>query len=278
MGSLKKNKNSWSKKSVLQNIYQSDFKSSQSITKWYESDLFFDLVKKISPDLRLIYISGGEPFLIKRQHVFIDHLLKKGACKNIKVNLNTNLTYLDESLLKKLSSFKQVHFSVSVDAYGGRNDWIRSPSQFFEIEKNMESILKLSGNTEVSINCTVSVYNILYVSELIAWSRKIAKKLNKNIPIVYFDLLHQPAFQNISVLPHLLKKKAINRLESIKKERKLFPSEIEDINSLIKILQNCLENEKIDELRFHFKEHTKTLDQWRKETFLDIFPEFAGHL
>ncbi|MCZ0933175.1 MAG: twitch domain-containing radical SAM protein [Oligoflexia bacterium] len=276
---IERNKANMTKNSFIQNLYQSDFNRSRDRTDWYETETFFNTVKKISKDLRLVYISGGEPLLIKSQHLFIDHFLKTGAYKKIVINMNTNLTYLDKSLLEKLARFKRANFSVSIDAYGAKNNWIRSPSRFAKIEKNMERVINLSGNVNVSINCTVSVYNILYLSELIDWSRNIAKRWNKNIPIVHFDLLHHPFFQQISILPFSLKEKAMDRLNQIKERVQLFPTEIKDMNSLIKILQSSFEeNKKIQELRSQLKEHTKIFDRWRKEDFFSVFPEFIGHL
>ena len=276
---IEKNEKAVSENSLLKDTYQLDFNRSKIGKNWYETEVFFNTVKQISSDLRRVYISGGEPFLIKRQHLFIDYFLKTEVYKKIVVDMNTNLTYLDQSLLEKLARFKRAHFSVSIDAYGDRNNWIRSPSQFSKLEKNMERILKLSGNVEVSINCTVSVYNILYLSELIDWSRNIAKRLNKDIPIVHCDLLHHPFFQQMSVLPFSLKEKAIDRLNHVREEKKLFPAEERDIGSLIQILQSShKEDEKVKVLRSQLKEHTRILDQWRKESFFSVFPEFIGHL
>ena len=116
---------------------------------------------------------------------------------------------------------------------------------------------------------------------MINWSRSIAEKIRikeKNL-IVYFDLLHQPYFQQISVLPASLKQKAIDRLNQLKKQVELFPSEIKDVNSLIQILKSSLqEDEQFHTLRQQLREHTKIFDQWRNENFFSVFPEFIGHL
>ena len=151
-----------SKNSLLKNNYLSDFNYSKAIGNWYETENFASIVKQVSPDLRWIYISGGEPLLIKQEHLFIDYFLKTGSYKEVVINMNTNLTYLGHSLLKKLAKFKKVKIDVSVDAYGIKNDWIRSPSNFNKIEKNMEKILSLLGNIEVSINCR-SAFIIFYI-------------------------------------------------------------------------------------------------------------------
>ena len=275
---LKKNKKAFQKNSFLKNSYQQDFLNSEKNTKWYETEVFFDMLKTTAPDLKLIYISGGEPFLIKKHHDFIDHFIKTDTYKNIAVYINTNLTYLDLPLIKKLSHFKKAHFGVSIDAYEDKNDWIRSPSRFSKIKKYMEKLLQQPGNIEVSINCTVSVYNILYLSELVRWSRQLKQKHSKKSIHISFDLLHKPLFQQISILPSNLKKKAIERLNFLKDREKLFPKELEDIKSLIDQLKFFLEDdEEILKLRKQLKEHIIVFDKWRQENFVSIFPEFKGY-
>ena len=275
---LKKHEKDMNRNATLRNTYESDFNMSENVTDWYKTKEFFDLIKEIRKDLRLIYISGGEPFLIRDQHLFIDYFLKTGVYKNISINMTTSLACLDRSLLKKLTKFKKLHLSASVDAYGDKNNWMRSPSQFPAIDQNMNTVLQLSGNVQISINCTVSVYNILYIRDLIIWSRRIAEKSGGDIPIVYFDMLHSPKLQHIRVLPPSLKKTAIKRLQSIIEEIELFPTEKEDINSLIKTLGSTKENDDVQALRTQLKEHTKMLDQWRNEDFFSVFPDFKDCL
>ncbi len=275
---LKKHEKDMNRNITLKNTYQSDFNISDNITDWYKTKVFLDLIRDIRKDLRLLYISGGEPFLIRDQHLFMDYFLKTGVHKNMDINMTTSLACLDKSLLEKLTKFRKLHLSASIDAYGNKNNWMRSPSQFSAIDQNMKTVLRLSGNVQISINCTVSVYNILYIRDLIIWSRKVAEKSGGDTPIIYFDMLHSPKFQHICVLPPFLKKTAIKRLHSIIKEAKLFPTEKEDINSLVKTLQSTRENRDIQILRTQLKEHTKILDQWRNENFFSVFPEFKDYL
>ena len=63
----------------------------------------------------------------------------------MRIEINTNLTYINQSMLQNLCFFKEVLLSPSIDAYGDKNDWIRSPSRFSKIEKNMKRNFKASG-------------------------------------------------------------------------------------------------------------------------------------
>ena len=275
---LKKHETDLNHKNALQ-IYQNDFRVSKDMTTWYKTDIFFNTVKEIGKDLRLLYLSGGEPFLIKEHHVFLNYFLEQGFAKDIIVIINTNLTHLDQIFLEKLTHFKSVELDVSIDAYGKKNDWIRFPSQFTKIEKNLRTILQLPENVKISINCTVSVYNVLYLSELIVGAYKIADKLRKDGLPVYIDTLHQPEIQHISVLHPALKRLAIERLEQIVQQRDIVHMQRADVISIIKILQYSMEDtEEIQNLRAQLKEHTRIIDGWRNENFLSVFPEFIGYL
>lgn len=271
---LESHQESLTQNPLIQSEYQYSFNKSKNINDWFATDTFFNSIKKMGKYLEVIYISGGEPLLIKQHHLFIDYLLEHKFHKNITIKISSNITILDSNLLKKLVKFKRIHFEASIDAYGDKNDWLRPPSRFHKIEKNMRTLLELPRNVHVCINCTVSVYNILYIDELMEWFHKISKEIRKEAAPVYTDLLHQPEFQNISILPFELKKIAINRLKKITS-----PEEKNDINSIIAILEaSFTENEKITDNRRKLKEHTAIFDEWRREDFFSTFPEFAGYL
>ena len=206
---------------------------------------------------------------------FLDYLLETGAYENITLQINSNITHWVSSFFQKISQFKETDFFASIDAFGEKNDWIRSPSQFSKVEKNMESLLQLSKNVKVYIICTVSVYNVFYVHELIEWSRYLAKKLKVSAPPIYFNILHQPEFQHISVLTKSLKLKVIDRYKGIiNGEEVLYKKEREGIKYVINLLQSSLEDTKqITHFRKLLKEHTEILDNWRGEGFSLVFPE-----
>ncbi|MCZ0931936.1 MAG: twitch domain-containing radical SAM protein [Oligoflexia bacterium] len=273
---LKHHEKQWKSSSILKSAYEDAFHLSKQITKWHETDIFFQTIKKISQNLKLIYITGGEPLLIKSVSQVIDYLIKTDAYKNITLRINSNITFWKSAFFNKISQFKLVEFYPSLDAVGEKNDWLRPPSQFSKIEKHIEKLLLLSSNVEVKIECTVSAYNVLYITELIEWTRKLAK----NIPPlpVYFNILHQPEFQHFSLLTKSLKQKVIKHYTIFKQEKKemLYKSEIEGINYVINTLKSSLEDtEKITNLRRSLKEHTITLDRWRKENFSSVFPELV---
>ena len=246
---------------------------------WYKTTVMHDMIEEISPDLELVYISGGEPFLIKEHEMFLDQFIKRGFQKNIQINLNTNLTYLNQSMLKKLSLFKKVLFMPSIDAYGKRNDWLRSPSRFSRIERNFKEILNLPENVEIIIHCTVSVFNVLYLHKLLEWLNDILKESSTQRQVhCVIETIFAPVEQHVSVLPRSLKKQAIKNLEKIRQNyKKLFFKDT--IIGLINILKTSMEDtQETIQLRKQLKKEIQVIDKWRGENFFSVFPEFVNQL
>lgn len=272
---LKHNEKKWIQEPVMKDTYQGIFHVSKQMSKWHETDIFFQTVKEMEPDLKYISMTGGEPLLIKSNRLVMEYLLNTGAYRNITLDINSNMTRWVPSFFKKISQFKAVDFFVSVDAVGEKNDWIRTPSRFLEIEKNMERLLQLSDNVKVHIICTVSAYNVFYIHELIEWSRYLAKKLKVPAPPVYFNMLHQPKFQHISVLTRSLKQKVIELCNNMMKMN-LYQLEREGVSYIINFLQSSLDDtEEVTHLRMLLKKHTEILDEWRNEKFSSVFPELV---
>lgn len=258
---------------ALKKIYQPAFKMSEELKEWHETDLFFSTVKSMSGNLRHVFMTGGEPFMIKSNYHLIDYFLQKQFNKHIKFHISSNITVWSPSLLKKICKFKTVMFYASIDAVGKRNDWLRSPSHFSKIEKNMEKLLEFGKNIQPYINCTVSVYNVFYMDELIEWSQNLAKKLQALVPEIRLNMVHQPEFQHISVLTKPLKMKVIELYKRLLSNTDI-QMEQGELQAIINILRDSIEDtDRIIKLRAILKAHTEFFDRYRKESFGLVFPE-----
>ena len=69
---------------------------------------------------------GGEPFYSKSFKKLVDALIDNGSSKNISMNLSTNGTIFNASLMDKmLRNFKRVGINLSIDGIGKHFDYIR---------------------------------------------------------------------------------------------------------------------------------------------------------
>ena len=72
-------------------------------------------------------------------------MVDEGYAKDCNLRYNSNGLELPDKLFKLWEHFKEVRFNFSIDAYGERNNYIRYPSKWEEVAKNLK---KLDENTK----------------------------------------------------------------------------------------------------------------------------------
>ena len=222
---------------------------------WPEHEKTWENLFSIADSVDEIYLTGGEPTIIKEQHKLLDYFINKGTAHKIKLKYNTNLTNVPKHLLDKWSKFKRIQLNCSIDAVGDLDRYIRYPSNWNTIERNFESIRKLE-NANIEIHCTVQMYNILQLDKLIEWALPYKHK-------IYFNILNHPDYLNIRCLPTELKNLAQLRL-----------MEYRDLPKVQGIIDYMWKEDWTEKLP-QFNSYTKELDQSRGQNLLDIVPELC---
>lgn len=119
----------------------------------------------IPENLRKITFLGGEPLMTNRHRTFLSGTKNKS---DISVVYNTNGTFiLDSETIELLQQFKSVSFIVSIDAYGSKNDKIRSGSQWGNILEFIDQLEKCQF--DFSIHSVIHLNNFLDIFELEQW-------------------------------------------------------------------------------------------------------------
>ena len=227
---------------------------------WPEKMNFPKLLKSMKY-VEEIYFTGGEPLLIQEQYDFLEQIIQKGHAPNISLKYNTNLTKYDAQALRLWRHFKEIHLHISIDGFDKLNDYIRYPSQWSQIENNLNKIISLSkrfSNMFLRIDCTVQMYNITLMTDFLFWVKK------QNLDL-YFNILDSPKFLNVRVLPDKLKKKA-------KEELLLFQ---EDFS--VKKVIDYMEKENWTVYLGDFFRYTDFFDKSRDQNLNDILPELSSY-
>lgn len=148
-----------------------------------------DDLADISGNVQRICIQGGEPTIMPEFYHYFSLLDQKGLIKNIELMVITNATNVNKKFYKLLEKFKKVRLTVSVDSYQYANDYIRWPSKFSQIEKNLLEMSELAPNTEVEIFNTINILSMFNYYEFLHWCKKIENvfeakgKLFKIVPM-----------------------------------------------------------------------------------------------
>jgi MoaA/NifB/PqqE/SkfB family radical SAM enzyme len=183
---------------------------------WYQKGNFLDTMKEQAQFIKELYFAGGEPLLIPEHYKILQFMVDTGNANNCMLRYNSNGLELPEKLLELWSHFKEVRFNFSIDAVGERNHYIRYPSDWNTIVKNLHILDNTPDNIIVNIACAVQLLNIMYLPELAKW------KISQNFKKVHLHpktngdigthLVYFPSYLNIRVLPAELKELAAKNI------------------------------------------------------------------
>jgi MoaA/NifB/PqqE/SkfB family radical SAM enzyme len=224
---------------------------------WPEQAKVWDNLELVADTVEEIYLTGGEPTIIKEQHKLLDYYINKGTAHKIRLKYNTNLTNIPEELVKKWKHFKKIQLNCSIDAYGELDRYIRYPSDWATIDKNFKRIRK-QKKVNIEIHCTVQMYNILRLHEFLEYALVLNHK-------IYFNILNHPECLNIRVLPAKLKDAAFESLMPY--------LEVPKLKGVIDYMYAEDWSDKMDE----FIDYTFALDKSRNQYLTAIIPEFEEY-
>lgn len=186
--------------------------------------------------LKEVYLTGGEPMMVKHLPSFLDKL-----DKSVHIRLNTNCTIRNERLEKSLKRFSCVTFTLSLDAVDRKIEYIRYGSKWAEVEK---TALHLSDNFIVNVSPTISLLNAWFYDEI----KEYCCRQNWE---VFENLLVEPAWLHCKNAPTSLKER-FTGVDARWYNEKESLYEIEN-----------------------FKNKIKFLDSWRNINIKDYLPEVA---
>lgn len=247
--------NQWTKEWLLVNptANKEEVERLKHLT-WPEDEKTWKNLFSIVDSVEEIYLTGGEPTIIKEQYKLLNYCIKNNKAKDITLKYNTNLTNIPKELFDTWKSFKKIKLNCSIDAVGKLDRYIRYPSNWEKIEENFKAVQSLP-NSIIEIHNTVQMYNILRLDEFIEWAKPYGHK-------IYFNILNHPEVLNIRVLPTDLKYLAKDKLEQY--------TYVPKVQGVIDYMMAEDWSKKYDD----FLDYTKKLDQSRNENILDYIPEF----
>lgn len=192
---------------------------------WYEKGLFWDEINSQIPNLRQVYFAGGEPLMIKEHKLFIEEIIRQGYQDKILLRYNSNGILVDDELISLWKKFKKVKFAVSIDASYERDEYIRFPTKFRDVERTLHLLDDTDDNIHVSIATAVQIFNIKHLPAFIKW--KLSQRFKKiNIGsvsgvqmgggLINMHLVHIPTFLNITILPKEDKKEVEELFEDFR--------------------------------------------------------------
>jgi radical SAM protein with 4Fe4S-binding SPASM domain len=219
--------------------------------------------------LESVYFAGGEPLIMEEHYKILDLLLKHNK-SDIKINYNTNLTqlsYKKYNIVDYWEKFSNIIVGASIDLIGPQAGYVRSGTDYDELEENYESIKDHVGFNITSIVHLCNIFNLPKLQR--HWITN--KKLNpKNLS---FRALIYPENMTLQVLPPPYKKLARDSIN----QHIVWLESISGATSLAETWKNMLHYMDIKDQSHLLKDFFRlndAKDEIRNERFEDVFPEY----
>lgn len=265
--------------------------SSTLSTAWFEDEVLiknrFDdrVVKKKQKEkvniffkdedlinLRHVKFVGGEPMLNEEFLYFLEKLIQLKVNNNCILELFTNASYFpNKKIVDNLTLFKGVRIHLSVDGYGSKNDYIRHPSKWSNVDDVVGRWLKIRDNNcniSIQLEITVSIYNVIYLEELLDWWIGKNDAIKNGEYRIHIIFVFYPEYLSIRNIPEHLKLKIEEILKNLVLKYQDYEHIIFWLNNINLTMSGAGKNRIDDFLRF-----TRDLDEIRGEDFLEDFSE-----
>ena len=225
-----------------------------------ESELFWNNLKTLLPNIKYLEFTGGEPFLIEQHFEFLRYAVDTDRSKHIEIHYNTNGTVFPEAA-GLWNHFKHVEIAFSIDNVGARFEYERYGADWQEVQDNIKRFTEMrSAKISTQLCTTMNIQNVYYLPELCEWIS------TQTFDHVYFNMLHDPWHMCISRMTSAARELVIDRLNA----HEFNPKYRAEILRIVQFIRN---GEGSDGQEFLRK--MQTTDQYRKQSFLDSHTEIA---
>jgi hypothetical protein len=233
-------------------------------------DHTWQLIDQWIPHVRRVFMTGGEPTIIKRNIEYIEEIISTGHSKNVELIFTTNATNVNSNFIELGRNFKSVSYNVSIDAVGDLARYIRYPSDWKTIEANLNAI-----QHGVSLNTTIQWLNMTRLDEIFDY----IEQCGINFGGIWFQLVTDPDYLDPIHAPKFMKQKCISDIDTFLNRPFLQQDKYNNIlygelkQSLLQVKKFLTDN--LDRVKFVevFLKRMEILDRLRGQKLFDVLPE-----
>ena len=232
----------------------------------------WELLEQWLPHVKRVFMTGGEPTIIKRNMDYINKIVASGRGKDVELIFTTNATNINKQFTKVGKEFKSVSYNVSIDAVGTLARYIRYPSDWDTIENNLKNI-----KHGVSFNTTIQWLNMTRLNEIFDYIENCGIMFGG----IWFQLVTDPKYLDPIYAPIFMKEKCISDIDNFLNRPFLNEEKFNNIlygelkQSLIQTKEFLIKNmdnvQHVDE----FLKRMEILDRLRGQKLFDVLPELT---
>jgi MoaA/NifB/PqqE/SkfB family radical SAM enzyme len=154
--------------------------------------------------VRSIQFAGGEPLISPSFVPILERFVSGGFARNVDIYVHANGTLFSRQAVSLLSEFHGVMLAFSLDATGRLLEYIRYPSRWDAVERNILDYVKTG--LSVTVQPTFQAYNVFGLLDVLRFCDRHRIEFHLNF-------LSDPPFLSTQILPPALVEKAIKDWE-----------------------------------------------------------------
>ena len=249
-------------------IWIKDSKSKSKIKK-----VLYPKILNSLNTVQRVQFTGGEPTLTEHNYKILKYFLENKR-SDVQIGYITNLSnlhYKGESLVEIWKQFTSLDLYLSIDGCGTVAEYLRYGTNWPQIENNFKKLRSECSHANFYISSTVSLLNVESLIEV--QTQWISNQLVDPKKWV-MNIVTGPDFMMLTTLPDHHKRRLLAKINIHKKF-------IQDYENLVSawndVITYMLGNDTSKYLK-KFARITKTLDQHRDQSFVEVFPQYRDLL
>lgn len=263
-----------------------------SVDPWFVDAFKTGFFDSVLPNVKMINFIGGEPLVVTEHYDWLEHIIEQGWSQNIELHYNTNATTIPDRLLDIWDKFRGVVLSLSIDAIGDLAYYVRYPSKWRVIEKNVRKLAEFSRTrtgVKVHTHATLSMLNLHDLPNLLQWCKEQYETWHYEWDwgnhgyqncLPHFNIVEHPSHLHIRNLPedrkvlmNLMLEEEHNKFKNIN----LPHWEQWAVDNIIN-LKNVLNQDPNEKEWKVFIDNTRASDRFRNINIIDYIPWMEGRI
>ena len=205
---------------------------------WFKNEkIKKEVFEHVSKSVTSLNVIGGEPTIIKEFFELLDYCYQDKTLGNKDVLIHSNMTNINPKLTEWLGDMRNWCITASIDGVGDRNRYIRYPSDWNTIVKNINfynEVRKTHKNGEVSFGPAIQLLNIDQLVDICMFFEDISPD---SPSIGFYSHVKYPIICDYDIAPTEYKLKVADQLETKLKEIKN-ERYVQDISTHVNGLRN----------------------------------------
>jgi glutamate-1-semialdehyde 2,1-aminomutase len=186
------------------------------------------------------------------------------------------MTNVQKRFVKLMDKFRKVDLTMSIDGIGEVQEYIRAPSKWPAIAKNINYFIENNDKADLMVSPCWQIYNVFGIYEHLKYFDKLCEKRNIEVTPILLDF---PMHYRIDVLPYEVRQQAVDKIkECFKLKIAKQPTLYKKLHTLLKILMNKDSHKDSKKHMKQFFEITALYDKYRSQSIEKSLPELYSHV